>query len=234
MICPNCKKAYCCCPMIQLTGPRGPQGLRGLQGPPGPQGPQGPPGPQGETGPQGPPGETGPPGASAIIPYASGLPVALTTVLGGLLNTGALVGFGSSIANVGVGGATIDLTGAGGTLLNFAFSVPRDGVITSMSAYFSVTAALSLIGSEVTISAQLYQSTTPNNTFTPIPGAVVTLPPLTGAINIGTILSNNISGLNIPVTQGTRLLMVFRSNVTSGLDIASEVIGYASAGVAIN
>ncbi len=35
----------------------------------------------------------GPPGASAIIPYASGIPTTLTTVLGGVATT-SLVGFG--------------------------------------------------------------------------------------------------------------------------------------------
>jgi BclB C-terminal domain-containing protein len=172
--------------------------------------------------------------SGAIIPYASGLPVALTTVLGGLLNTSAVVGFGSNASNVSIAGGDIDLTGAAGTLLNFAYSVPRSGTITSMSAYFSTTVALALIGSTVTITAQLYQSTTPNNSFSPIPGAVVTIAPsLTGLIAVGNTGSGITSGLNIPVTAGTRLLLVFSANVTSGLDIATVVAGYASGGVSI-
>lgn len=232
--CSNCFQVVCCCPAVPITGPRGPQGLRGLQGIQGPPGRPGRPGPQGVPGPEGDPGTPGIPGASAIIPYASGIPSSLTTVLGGVLNTGSVVGFGSSTSNVSLTGGTIDLTGGPGTLLNFAFSVPRDGVITSISAYFSTVLAVDLAASSLTITAQLYESTAPNNTFTPIPGASVTLPPLTGLINIGTIRSDITTGLSIPVTAETRLLMVFSVAVTGGPDIATTVLGYASAGVAIN
>jgi BclB C-terminal domain-containing protein len=159
----------------------------------------------------------------------------LTTVLGGLLGTSSIVGFGNSANNISVAGGTIDLTDAGGTLLNFAFSAPRDGTITSISAYFSTTAALALIGSTVTITAQLYSSTTPDNIFSPIPGAVVTLaPPLTGLVSLGTISNGITTGLAIPVTAQTRLLMVFSANVTSGVPIAAVIAGYASAGVSIS
>ncbi|WP_138475399.1 exosporium glycoprotein BclB-related protein [Dyadobacter bucti] len=171
---------------------------------------------------------------SAIIPYASGTPVVLTTVLGGLLNTSSLVGFGSSATGVSIAGGTVDLTGGPGILLNTAFSMPRDGIIESVSAYFSTTAALSLIGSTVTITAQLYQSTTPNNTFTAVPGAVVTLaPPFTGILALGSISNGITTGLSIPVTAQTRLLMVYTANVTAGIDIASTIAGYASGGVSI-
>ncbi|WP_330999687.1 exosporium glycoprotein BclB-related protein, partial [Bacillus amyloliquefaciens] len=171
----------------------------------------------------------------AIIPFASGLPTAVTTIAGGLIGTVSLVGFGNSVTGVSVGGGgAIDLTGAGGTLLNFAFSVPRSGTITSIAAYFSTTAALSLVGSTVTITAQLYSSTVPNNTFTPIPGASVTLaPPLTGVLSIGSISNGITTGLNIAVTPQTRLLMVFSATAT-GLSLINTVAGYASAGVTIS
>ncbi|WP_326832668.1 exosporium glycoprotein BclB-related protein [Bacillus nakamurai] len=179
-------------------------------------------------------GATGATGSGAIIPYASGLPTALTTISGGLIGTVSLVGFGNSVTGVSVGGGgAIDLTGGGGTLLNFAFSAPRSGTITSIAGYFSTTAALSLVGSTVTITAQLYSSTVPNNTFTPIPGAAVTLsPPLTGILSIGTIINGITTGLNISVTPQTRLLMVFSATAT-GLSFINTVAGYASAGVTI-
>jgi BclB C-terminal domain-containing protein len=158
----------------------------------------------------------------------------LTTVLGGLLNTSSLVGFGSSSTGVSITGGVIDLTGAAGTLLNFAFSAPRAGTITSLAAYFSTTAALSLVGSTVTITAQLFRSATPNNTFTAVPGALVTLaPPLTGVLALGTISSGLTTGLSIPVAAGDRLLMVFSASVTAGLDVATTVAGYASGGLTI-
>ena len=127
-------------------------------------------------------------------------------------------------------GGLIDTTG----LLNVSFSMPRDGIINEIAAYFSTTASVSLIGSTVTIFAQLYQSTTPDNIFTPIPGAVVALAPsYTGLVNIGQISHGIVTDLNIPVTAETRLLMVFSAQVTAGIDIATIISGVASAGVGI-
>ena len=147
-----------------------------------------------------------------------------------MIGTTALLGFGSSVAGVSVLGGSIDTT----TILNMAFSVPRDGIITSMAAYFSTTVALTLVGSTVTVTAQLYQSTTPDNTFTPVAGALVTLaPPYTGILAIGTVSSGLTTGLNIPVTAGTRLLLVFSASVTAGIDLATVVTGFASGGVSI-
>lgn len=205
--------------------------------PTGPTGMPGPTGPTGPTGLQGPQGLQGVAGSSAIIPYASGLPVTLTIIAGGLVGTTALVGFGNSANGVSILGGTIDLSGASivaGTPINMAFSAPRDGTITAISAYFSVTTALSITGTTVTITAQLYRSTTPNNTFTAVPGAVVTLAPaLTGLLAIGASSNGLITGLNIPVTSQTRLLLVFSATAT-GLSLAQTIIGYASGGVAIS
>jgi len=216
------------------TGATGTAGVTGATGATGTAGVTGVTGATGTAGTAGVTGATGATGSGAIIPYASGLPVALTTVLGGLLNTSSLVGFGNSATGVSVNGGIIDLTGAAGTLLNFAFSASRTGTITSLAAYFSTTAGLSLVGSTVTITAQLFRSTTPNNSFTAVPGALVTLaPPLTGILALGTISSGLTTGLSIPVAAGDRLLMVFSASVTAGLDVATTVGGYASGGLTI-
>lgn len=174
-------------------------------------------------------------GGGAIIPFSSGLPVVLTTIAGGLVGTTGAVAFGNSASGISLLGGAIDLTGTAlGPVLNMAFSVPRDGVITSLSGYFSNTVALSLVGSTVTITGQLYSSTTPNNTFTAIPGATVILSPsLTGIIGLGNTSSGIASGLSIPVTAGTRLMMVF-SATAAGITLINTVTGYASGGVAID
>ena len=113
--------------------------------------------------------------------------------------------------------------------------MPRDGTITSLAAYYSVAAEASLVGSTVTITAQMYSSPTPNNVFAPIAGASVVLaPPLTGAVAIGTISSGITTGLSIPVTAGTRLLLVFTATVTGGIDVATILTGFASGGLSIN
>ena len=154
----------------------------------------------------------------------------MTTVIGGLIGTTTLVGFGSSVTGVSIAGGVIDTT----TISDMSFSMPRDGTITSLAAYFSTTVALALVGSTITLSAQLYSSTTPDNIFAPIPGALVTLAPaLTGAVGIGVISSGLMTGLSIPVTAGTRLLLVFAADVTAGIDIATTVTGFASAGLNI-
>lgn len=221
---------------IGAQGPIGPTGATGAQGLVGPEGPRGATGEQGEVGPQGPQGEPGLGGAGngAIIPYASGTPVTLTTISGGSVGTSSIVGFGNSATGVSLVGNTIDLTGAEGTLLNMAFSVPRSGVITSIAAYFSSTAALNLSGTKINITAQLYRSVAPNNRFTAIQGAVVTLSPdLTGNMSIGRTSNGITTGLNISVNPQTRLLLVF-SATASGASLVNTVEGYASAGITIN
>ena len=173
-------------------------------------------------------------GTGAIIPFASGLPIALTTIAGGLAGLPAFVGFGSSAQGLTLLGSTINITNASGTLSNFAFQVPRAGTITSFSAFFSTTLALSLIGSTVTVNAQIYQSATPDNVFSPIAGTLIALSPsLSGIISVGTLLNGSLTGLNIPVTAQTRLMLVF-SATANGLTLVNTVAGYASAGLSIN
>jgi len=154
----------------------------------------------------------------------------MTTVIGELIGTTTLVGFGSSVTGVSALGGTINTT----TISDMSFSMPRDGTIASLAAYFSTTVALGLAETTITLTAQVYQSTTPDNIFAPIPGALVVLvPALTGAVGIGTISSGLTTGLSIPVTAGTRLLLVFAADVTAGVDIATTVTGFASAGLNI-
>ncbi len=165
------------------------------------------------------------------MPFASGGPVELTTLLDGTAETGALVGFGSAGETLGVLGLNLDLTGSlAGPVINFAFSVPRDGVITELAAYFSVTIGLNLVLGTLNVVAQLYESTTPDNTFTLVPGASVSMP-FSGLISLGDI-GSGITALNHPVTAGTRLLLVFGLEGT-GITLAAALTGYASGGLAI-
>ena len=80
---------------------------------------------------------------------------------------------------------------------------------------------------------RLYSSATPDNIFTAIPGTSLDLAPaLAGVINVGDISSGTLSGLSIPVTAGTRFLLVFTATAT-GLSLVNTVAGYASAGLSI-
>lgn len=168
-------------------------------------------------------------GGGAIIPYASGIVAPLATVIGGLANVSAILGFGWSDTLVGVGGI-IDLT----LVSNTAFMVPRNGTITGISGFMSVAIGVSTTA-EITVVGQLYQSTAPDNDFTAIPGATVTLlPSVTGLISVGDIATATVTGLNLPVTAGTRLLLVFTPTVTGGIDLATALAVYISGGVAIS
>lgn len=170
-------------------------------------------------------------GGGAIIPFSSGLPVTMTTIAGGLSGNMATIGFGSYGQVMSLGG-TIDLTGAGGVLANLAFSVPRSGTLTAVSAYFSTSQAMSLVGTTLRVQAQLYASTAPDNIFTSVPGALVSFQPMSGILSTGTTGSASITGLNIPVSPNTRYLMVF-SSTSTGLTLVNTVVGYASAGINI-
>jgi BclB C-terminal domain-containing protein len=146
-----------------------------------------------------------------------------------LPSTGSAVGFGAG-SNVDVSGATIDLT----SVNSLAFSLPRAGTITAISAFLSTTSALSLVGTTVTLTAQLYESATPDNVFTPVPGAIVTLAPaLTGVAAIGTISSGLTTGLTIPVSTQTRLLLVVSASAT-GSSPDQTVLGNFSGGLEID
>ena len=217
------------------TGPTGPTGPSG--GPTGPTGaegatgPTGPAGPIGETGPQGLPGATG---AGAIIPYASAGPIPLSILAGGAAGTPAFVGFGSSAGGLSVFGDIIDLGLTGGSLTNYAFSVPRNGTITDMSATFTVSISTTLSLGTLYVSAQLFSAPANGETFTAIPEANLVLEPGLDEISVGTIVSGTLSGINVPVTQGEQLLLVFYANNSSIVALEDTIAGYASAGVAIS
>lgn len=218
-----------------FTGITGATGATGITGITGATGITGNTGVTGFTGNTGSTGATGLAGGSIIIPYSSGSPIYPTTVGSGLVGFPAVLGFGQSATIPYILGPTIDLTDGIGASINCAFSIPRDGSIASIAAYFSTTEALA-VGLEGTLlmTAQLYESTAPNNTFSPIPGAQVVLPfpvlPFVG-IEEGTFEAA-MNNLNYPITAGTRLLMVFSAQF-NGFPLATTVVGYASAGVSI-
>lgn len=171
---------------------------------------------------------TTPPATGSIIPFSSGIvPVILTAVAGGLIGTVSEVGFGTSIPGVTLVGTTIDVTSA--VLGTEAFSVPRAGTITSISASFSATVAVTLVGGTATIRAQIYRAPAGSNIFSPT-DAFVDLAPALSTIAVGTIAFGTRNVTPVPVAAGDRLLMVF-SVTTSGL--AAVITGNASAGINI-
>jgi BclB C-terminal domain-containing protein len=162
----------------------------------------------------------------------SGEPSQMTTIAGGLEgDVSELPPEGIGVVNgVESEGGVIDTTDE----KNEAEMMPRDGTITSLSAYISTNAAQSLVGTTLTVTAQLYESSTPDDTFSPVPGAIVTLAPaFTGVLAIGTISNGTTTGLSIPVTNQSRLMVVF-SATAAGISLINTVSGYTSAGIGIS
>jgi BclB C-terminal domain-containing protein len=149
---------------------------------------------------------------------------------GGAADTGFVVGFGSSGSNVAVGGATIDLTGAPGLAINMAFSMPRDGTLVRLSAFFSSVVAITIpTGTGAAVVVEIYRSTTPDNIFSPT-GVAVTLPLPDGPIAIGDVF-NATAPFAFAVFNEDRLLLVAR--LTGTVVNSLLVTGYLSAGLAI-
>ena len=210
------------------TGATGPTGATGSTGTTGATGPGvGATGPTGATGSTGSTGATGPTSGSAIVPFASGLPADLVHIAGGFADTGALIGFGTSLSSVAV--AAIDLTGGAGLAFDMSFSMPRAGTLVQLSAFYSnVTPVVPPAGAAVVV--RLFRSATPNNIFTAVPGAVVTMP-LPGAVVLGTVVSGT-AAFSVAVANGDRLLLVASATVV-GVDNAVVLSGYVSAGLSI-
>ena len=192
------------------------------------------PGPQGARGPRGfrgPKGRPGDPSPGAVIPFSSGnTQVILTTVVGALPGTGLMAAVGASDTLNGI------VAGAGGELVlpegNLAFSLPRDAVITAINVFFTNTLPLTLCGSVLRITAQLYYSAAPGNVFLPLAGTRVDLSPtLSGNVSANNIFTGSAQNLNVNVSRGTRLLLVFSLSVISGPSLNVTLTGTASAGV---
>ncbi|PKK95958.1 MAG: bclB domain-containing protein [Tenericutes bacterium HGW-Tenericutes-4] len=195
---------------------------------PGPVGPPGPPGPVGPQGPQGPEGPAGENGNGAIIPFSSGTPVALTSLLDELVGLPAVIAFGSSTVLPLPLTGTINLSG----INDYTFIVPRDGIIDALSVFFSVTLELPLTDSSINVRAQLYSADPASNTLTALAGTNVLLSPsFSGTIAVGETASVN-AALNVPVTAGTRLaLIIYIEN--EGVEIITTLVGTVSAGLSI-
>lgn len=173
--------------------------------------------------------DSGGSGSGSIIPLASGRPITITTSESGSPSTYAVMGFGSSATSPCPLTPTIDAS----ELPNFAFSIPRDGTITTLSGFFSLTADLVLPCSSVTVHMTLYQSAHPSsNAFLPMATAALSLPPLSGVVPAKKTLHASLHNLSIPVKTQSRLLLVISASAT-GATLCHAVSGYVSAGIAI-
>ncbi|MCD7947745.1 MAG: hypothetical protein LUG13_05535 [Oscillospiraceae bacterium] len=168
-------------------------------------------------------------GLGALIPFASGTPVILTTDFNGVTAHPGLCGFGASFTPLVSITNPFDISSLEE---QDAFMIPVDGTIMEFSAFFSTSTATNLPGNTATVQAQLWISTTPDNIFVPIPSSLISLAPgYTGTQSNGTISSGSVL-VNYPVTANSRLMLVYQ--VVSANVAEISVAGFISAGVNIH
>ncbi len=152
-------------------------------------------------------------GAEIIIPFASGLyELYMTTGPDGTIGYPAFVGFGSNTGSTEVYSTTIDLRGTlSNPMYSFAFCLPRNGTITAINAFFSLYRTEGASPGDYQIHAQLFRSEVPDTDILhALPETDIALTPtLTGPdIPFRSVATGSVD-VNIPVTRGERLLLVF-------------------------
>ena len=158
-----------------------------------------------------------------LIPFASGTQITLTTTAPGPTRQASLVSFGTS-GTTTIFNGNIDLTSGP----NYAFVVPSSGTITKIAGSFSSASPVTT-GTPIFITCQLYFSPPFSNTFTQISGTFVTLGAFNGSNPAGFTGAGSLSGLNISVEGGTRILMVVSADNSFGMN--STIPVYFSGGV---
>lgn len=190
----------------------------------------------GVMGPTGPTGPTGPSGESAgtVLPFFSGAPIALTTTLSNVAGIPVLLGVGSAGTTNTPLLPTIDLYGFDNETVNFACSMPRAGIITSVSAYFSITQVSEPVNdTDLVLRAGVYQANTLNDIFRLIPTSVISLmPAIPRLATLGTVLHGIRGNLAVSITPESRLMLVLWAEGTAAAPVL-EIRGYASAGLNI-
>jgi BclB C-terminal domain-containing protein len=170
-----------------------------------------------------------------MLSSSSGQPAVTTTVLGGVGNTVTVLPINGTgaVSGVPVVGSKIDATGSG--VAGLAQPITGDRTLTGIDGRFTNNAAMSLVGSTLSLEVEVWASAALDNVFTRVPGASCTLgPALTGIVPIGTVGACSTTGLTVPLTDQTQVILVVRSTVTAGLDVASALTGYWSAGLALS
>jgi len=214
------------------TGPAGPQGERGPAGPQGATGATGPQGPQGDTGPQGADGAPGAPGAAGAdgAPGAAGAtgpagpsmftsssPATLTTVAGGLAGTATFL----PLSGARESAATAN---AGSPPFAAEQIVPDDVTVTSLRLEGRLTGALSLVGTTVTVQAQLLRNGSPTVL------TCTATPSLTGVLAIDTAFSASCTGFSLALTAGDLATVQVEATAT-GVSLIDTVAADVAVGI---
>jgi len=183
-------------------------------------------------GPPGPPGKPGTPGTSgggSFVPFASGLPVRLSTAGTGLEQV-ALLGFGSARGNMPKIGNTVDLRAGPDLNTNMAFTLATDRELRAISGSFCTVDSTQFIDTAVTVNADLYEATPDDTIFRIVPGSnVQLLPSLTGPVAAGRCISGRQDGLRVPLRARFKYMLVFSLKAV-GRTLDQSIDGFAGGG----
>jgi BclB C-terminal domain-containing protein len=152
----------------------------------------------------------------------------LTSLLGNVAGIGGVLGLSNAAPTVSLLNSfiTLDLTTGPAVLPGLALSNPYGStIIDTIALFFTVIAAVQTTPS--TIRAQIWTSPTPNNSFTAIGPITSLTPAVPGVITVGSVHHMLASGLNLPLTAETRIVIVF--SITNAL--VASVTGYPSASI---
>lgn len=242
---------------VGATGPTGITGATGATGPTGPTGPTGaaatitigtvttgdPTTPASVTNigtsgaavldftiPRGATGAGGGGDTGSVIAFSNGEASILSIGNGPGFGSAAAIGFGRSTSGVGLPINNEQLL----SVANMAFIMPGDGTINAVYASFVNTTTNAFFGADVTVELALYASPFDGAPFDPIPETQIALSPAYfGNEAAGVYVHGNVSGLNVPVLAGTRLLMLVYAYSFGAVNPGTVIIGHTSAGMIV-
>jgi len=132
---------------------------------------------------------------------------------------------------VPVAGPSPLVGGVPSTFVPYMQTFPKAITFTSIGVTFVNGTPLTLVGSTITLTAQLYQ--VPNGTLTPqaVPGFSCTLfPELTGIVGVNTVASCSASGLTGAFGAGDNGFVAI-SATSAGLSLVNTVNGQVTVGI---
>jgi hypothetical protein len=152
----------------------------------------------------------------------------MTTIAGGLPGEGVVLSLGGSVdtaTQTSFSGSTPN------TFLGQMQIFPSAVTLSSMSAKFVLGVAQVLVGTTVTLTAQLYKVPNGSTSATAVSGFNCQLSPsLTGVVAVDTLASCTASGLNASFSAGDSAFIVVYGNA-AGISLLNTISGSLSVGV---
>jgi hypothetical protein len=145
-----------------------------------------------------------------------------------------LTGFVANPPTATLIGGTID-SGGGQPTAALIQVVPQNLTVTSLAFSYDTSVAQSLVGSTLTLTAQLYRVDMNSYLAVPLAGAFCDgVPALTGVVAAHTRGSCQVTGLSIPVASSSGLFVVVSATATGVALINSVPLDAVTVGVGAN